>query len=260
MIYPWQNTTLIGTTDLDHTASLDQEPKMTSQEVDYLFAAIDAQFPDAKLSKNDVISTYAGVRPIVLDRPLDLDVAASREKREHSVFCQPGFITVTGGKLTTFRVIANDVLAKAADALGLQKPLSEFVLFENADTPADKVGASYLAGRYGRFIKHFMAEISRSEHIGVSKMMQPIRYSKILWAELLFAVKHEQIHHLDDLLLRRTRLGNVLPLGGKDVLAEIQQLCQPHMAWSDEQWQQEIVRYLDIWQQYYSVPAEANDE
>lgn len=260
MIYPWQNTTLIGTTDLDHKPSLDCEPKMSLAEMDYLFAAVNSEFPDAKLTKEDVISTYAGVRPIVLDHPLDLNVAASHEKREHSVFCQPGFITVTGGKLTTFRVIANDVMDKAAKTLGLQKPLAKFLLFENASDSVGKASASYLAGRYGRFLDEFMHEMKAAEQFGGSKMMKPIRYSKILWAELLFGVKYEQIQHLDDLLLRRTRLGNVLPSGGKNELAQIQQLCQPHMTWSDQQWQQEVARYLDIWQQYYSVPAEATNE
>jgi glycerol-3-phosphate dehydrogenase len=255
MIYPWQNTTLIGTTDLDHLDSLSQEPKMTTQEYDYLMAAVDAEFPAAGLGREDIISTYAGVRPIVLDHPLDLSVPASHEKRVHSVFSQSGFITVTGGKLTTFRVIANDVMDRAADTLGLQRPLNDFVLFENPDGPVDELHTSYLAGRYGRFREYFLEEVAQHQNGVVSKMMQPVRYSKVLWAELLFAVKYEQVNHLDDLLLRRTRLGNVLPQGGKDELDEIRQLCQPHMDWSEDKWQQEIARYLDIWQQYYSLPA-----
>ncbi len=249
MIYPWQNTTLIGTTDVDHGESLEREVKMTAQELDYLLTAVAAEFPAAKLQKQDIISTYAGVRPIVLDHPIDETVSASHEKRVHSLFYQPGFITVTGGKLTTFRVIAGEVLAKAANSLNLSTPLADFTLFDNVkqineEDPHDH----YLAGRYGCFFEQFMTEcVDKS-------LLQPVRYSKILWAELVYAAKHEQVVHLDDLLLRRTRLGNVLPEGAKAELAEIQRLCQPHMNWSDSQWQQEIERYLGIWQQYYSLP------
>jgi glycerol-3-phosphate dehydrogenase len=249
MIYPWQNTTLIGTTDVDHQGSLDDEIKMTKAELDYLLSAIDSEFPGVKLEKTDIISTYAGVRPIVLDRPVDVTVAASKEKRVHSLFYQPGFITVTGGKLTTFRVIANEVLAKAAKTLGLSEPIGDFVLFENADSTVAEDHGKYLAGRYGSSVHQFIEEVSDKS------LLEPIRYSKTLWAELIYAAKYEQIYHLDDLLLRRTRLGNVLPEGAKAELDKIKRLCQPHLPWSDEQWQHEMARYLDIWQQYYSLPT-----
>jgi len=75
-----------------------------------------------------------------------------------------------------------------------------------------------------------------------------------LWAELIWAVKYEQVYHLDDLMLRRTRLGNVLPHGGKALLGEIKKLCQPILSWSEAKWQIEVDRYLDIWQTSYSLP------
>jgi glycerol-3-phosphate dehydrogenase len=249
MIYPWQNTTLIGTTDLDHSDSLEKEPKMTREELDYLYLAVESEFPGAKLQDSDILSTYAGVRPIVIDHPIDEKVSASKEKREHSLFSQPGFITVTGGKLTTFRVIANHVMKEAAKTLNLADPIADFVLFDNPDAPVDEVHSSYLAGRYGRARAQFMDEFS-----GFEQLMQPVRYSKTLWAELVFAAKYEQVQHLDDLLLRRTRLGNILPEGAKAELTQIKQLCQPSMDWTEDKWQQEIERYLDIWQSYYSLP------
>ena len=78
--------------------------------------------------------------------------------------------------------------------------------------------------------------------------MAPVRYSKVLWAELPYIVENEQVEHLDDLMLRRTRLGNILPKGGEGELPEIRRLCQPRMDWDDERWDSEITRYLDIWQ------------
>ena len=146
MIYPWQNATLVGTTDLDHEASMNFEPKMTREELDYIFEAIDDAFPTAKINDEDLLSSYAGVRPIVLDKPLDKKRSASSEKREHSLFKQPGFITVTGGKLTTFRVIANHVMREAASELGLDGDIPDFVLFDNPEQPIDDEHSEYLGG------------------------------------------------------------------------------------------------------------------
>ncbi len=249
MIYPWQNATLIGTTDLDHEQDLDIEPTMTREELDYIFEAVESQFPNTKLTDKDLLSSYAGVRPIVLDHPIDKSVSASHEKREHSLFAQPGFITVTGGKLTTFRIIAHHVMNEAASGLGLQKPLVPFALFENAQASHQKYYGDYLAGRFGRFVEAFVGEFAAQP-----KLMQPIRYSNTLWAELVYAVRYEQVQHLDDLMLRRTRLGNVLPQGGVAELPRIQALCAEHLPWSEQQWQQEIERYQQIWTQHYSLP------
>mgnify|MGYP000241737285 CR=1 FL=1 len=83
---------------------------------------------------------------------------------------------------------------------------------------------------------------------------KPIRYSKHSWAELIWSVQFEQVEHLDDLLLRRTRLGNVLHNGSYDLLSKIKELCSPYLTWDEQRWQQEIKRYIDIWQTSYSLP------
>jgi glycerol-3-phosphate dehydrogenase len=60
--------------------------------------------------------------------------------------------------------------------------------------------------------------------------------------------------HLDDLLLRRTRLGLLLPSGGEDYFAAIRRLCQPRLGWDDEHWQQEQQRYQALWQRHHGLP------
>lgn len=256
MIYPWQNTTLIGTTDIDHESSMTgdiqgrSEPKITQQELDYIFELVDAEFPAAQLTAQDVISTYAGVRPIVLDKPIDHSVSASDEKRTHSLFEQPGMITVCGGKLTTFRLIAEQVLTKAASVFQWQLPLPSFALFDSAN-PDLAQQFPYLAGRYGAALEAYHVEFPPAQY---QQLWQTIRYTPTYWLELLIAVKNEQVYHLDDLLLRRTRLGNILPDGGADLLDEIQTLCSPYLSWDLSEWQQERRRYLQIWQTYYSLP------
>ena len=68
-------------------------------------------------------------------------------------------------------------------------------------------------------------------------------------------MRFEQVQHLDDLLLRRTRLGNVLPEGARELLPRIKTICSPHLSWNEAKWQAEITRYLSLWQQSYSLPA-----
>ena len=253
-IYPWQNVTIVGTTDVEHSDSLNNEARISQQEMDYLIAAIDQQFPEAKITEQDIISTFSGVRPVITSGK---NTPPSKEKREHYIEQTNGLISVTGGKLTTFRLIAEQVIKRVCQQLHTpakqayltavkQAILSRYqgqALNELDDNISHQVQACY-----GQLSGVFVAQALASHCL-------PIRYSKHLWAELVWAAKYEQVQHLDDLLLRRTRLGNVLPNGGQTLLNEIKQLCLPALAWSEAKWQSEVVRYLKIWQANYSLPS-----
>ena len=85
--------------------------------------------------------------------------------------------------------------------------------------------------------------------------MSLIPDTSTLWAELRWAAAHEQVEHLDDLMLRRTRLGLLLESGGEALLPQIKALCQSTLGWDDPRWKQESERYLSIWKRYYSLPT-----
>ena len=104
--FPWEGVTLVGTTDVDHGEDMRQEAAITPHEVAYLMAALEFQFPQLGLTLNDIIATYAGVRPVIDSGKAD----PSKEGRDHVVLLEDGLLTVTGGKLTTFRLIALDAL------------------------------------------------------------------------------------------------------------------------------------------------------
>jgi glycerol-3-phosphate dehydrogenase len=88
----------------------------------------------------------------------------------------------------------------------------------------------------------------------------PNQTSDLLWAELCWACQKEDVQHLDDLLLRRTRLGMILPNAGKALLPEIRSHCQPLLGWDDQRWEEEQARYLAIYHNAYSLPpGEATD-
>jgi len=100
---------------------------------------------------------------------------------------------------------------------------------------------------YGNLSEEFSLQAKYS-------LLNTISYSKHLWAELVWAVKFEQVQHLDDLLLRRTRLGNVLPNGAVDHLVDLKGVCFKELGWSEDKWQIEACRYKALWLQCYSLP------
>lgn len=251
-IYPWLNTTMVGTTDVEHTESLSKEARISQQEFDYLMETVDNQFPDAKITEQDVISTFAGIRPVV-SRGGAID--PSKEKREHSINHVPGLVTVAGGKLTTFDVIAEDVLTLLNKETGITKPDFSTPVFEPIGNSQATNLPQHISDQafacFGNLAQEFISQ-AKSENL------TQVAYTRHLWAELVWAAKYEQIVHLDDLLLRRTRLGNLLFEGGKQYLAQIRELCQQALNWDDEKWQQEASRYQQIWQQHYSLPQNEN--
>lgn len=251
-IFPWEGCTVIGTTDLDHTPSLQEEPGITRAEADYLLQLARDQFPHADLDDADIISTYAGVRPVISkNRNKD----PSKEKRDHQVWVDHGLVSVSGGKLTTFRLIARDTLHAA-------KPFLNGAAFTNDteqvfNSPAitaaqlnlnDKQWAQRLIGRYGDQAATLLTTTPSDEH-------HPIGNTAFCLAEMRWSCRNEQIVHLDDLLLRRTRIGQLLQNGGSDIFSKVKAICQQELHWNDARWQQELQRYQQLWQQHYYLPS-----
>ena len=249
-IYPWEGATVIGTTDLDHDEDLDIEASISAQEMAYLISAFNHQFPQQQLQASDVLSTWAGVRPVIgSEKSKD----PSKERRDHAVWSDNGLITVSGGKLTTFRLIALDVLAAALDKLPRAKPFSSDSIFSTPECSADQLlatdpaWAQRLLGRYGNAAIHLLTQASDDEH-------QRIGETDFCLAECRWALRHEAVEHLDDLLLRRTRLGMLLADGGEIIFPQLETLCTAELGWSNEQWTAEVSRYQSIWRRYYSLP------
>ncbi|MDO8651709.1 MAG: glycerol-3-phosphate dehydrogenase/oxidase [Undibacterium sp.] len=250
--FPWEGVTLVGTTDVDHSADLQIEAKITPDEVRYLMAALEFQFPQLHLTLDDIIATYAGVRPVIDTGKAD----PSKEGRDHAVWLEQGLLTVTGGKLTTFRLIALDALKHVAPLLPhWQADLSITPLFSPGQAlPLDKrLGSQQsqrLQGHYGQHAVAVLAAAQEGE-------LEPIAGSETMWVELRWAARHEAVLHLEDLLLRRTRLGLLLRGGGGEILPRIRAICQPELGWSDAQWETEQAAYLALWQSHYSLPPRA---
>jgi glycerol-3-phosphate dehydrogenase len=249
-IFPWEGITLVGTTDVDHDQPLDGEPAISGEEVAYLMAAVEAQFPSLQLELDDIISTFAGVRPVIGTGKAD----PSKESRDHVVWEESGLLTVTGGKLTTFRLIALDALRAARHRLPALPPFDDKVpVLDPVDVSLpgaehlDEAARRRLLGRYAAAALGLIEAARPGE-------LEAIPGTQTLWAELRWAARAEAIAHLDDLLLRRVRLGHQLPRGGQDLLPQIRAICQPELGWSDARWEDEVAAYMCLWRTSYSLP------
>lgn len=200
--YPWQNAILYGTTDLDHAGSL-WNPAITKTEGEYLLEGLQAVFAQPP-NRSQVTATCAGVRPVVSSGKTD----PSAESRESALWSTPGMVSIAGGKLTTFRVIARKMLEEAL--------------------------RQGLKGRMAADLRVFQSPPNAGA------------------ADLRLRVRHEQVRHLDDLLLRRTRIGLTAADGGMSRLAELAQLCGDELGWDPPRQQVEIARYREIWRQQHS--------
>lgn len=244
---PWENRTLIGTTDLDHHL-FEDETRITPQEVEYLLEAAQYTFPDYPVSTTDIISTFSGLRPVINTNAAH----PSLESRAHQIWREEGLATVAGGKLTIFRVMAADVLNFCAHELpGSPKFNHRAPCFIHPVTHdrQDRTNPDWvmMAGRLGADVTTFFEESDPAD-------LRPIDPIPQFWAELAWAAKNEAVVHLDDLLLRRVRLGILLPNGGLDLIDQIKHRVQHTLGWSDEVWAAEVNRYQNIWRENYYLP------
>ncbi len=252
-VFPWEGVTLLGTTDLDHGDSLDREPSITPGEVGYLLHGVQTHFPALGLGHKDILATFAGVRPVIRSGE---GVPPSKESREHALWSEQGLLTVTGGKLTTFRCIALDALKAlktrlpdlpaiddSQDALDplptIDKPIPGLTLQET----------QRLVARYGPAILDFASKQPAAE-------LERVGDLPLHWLELRWAARHEAVLHLDDLMLRRVRLGLLTPGGGIRHLPRIRRLVQAELNWDDGRWREEEAAYLTHWRAHHGLPGE----
>lgn len=233
--FPWEGATVFGTTDLDQPDWPGTPARMSDEEARYLIAALDHYFPALGLGRADALSSYAGIRPVVASGADD----PSAESRESALWSEDGLLTVTGGKLTTYRVTAIEALHALADRLPRVRAL------DGSDPILQRAGDDRLAGRHGAAAERLRAEMPAAE-------FRPVAGSVYDWAELRWAARHEAVCTLGDLMLRRTRLGLLLPDGGAGVLDAIGAICREELGWDADRWANERDAYLDHWRRMHA--------
>jgi glycerol-3-phosphate dehydrogenase len=250
-VVPWQGVLMVGTTDLDYDMAEEQEfgePRIRPEEAEYILAGLKHSFPDAHFALEHVQSTFCGVRPLVYGGRTN----PSRESRQHAIWDEKGMITVTGGKLTTYRLMAHSALHMASKHLPNDRRVELAIPEWPEPDPetAQQIDPSirlWLVGRYG------------SAAVDVTKCALPgelerIGYTPILWAEVRWAARHGNLIHLDDLMLRHTHLGLALPRGGLPMMEQIRSIASTELKWNESRWDREIAAYQRLWQACYFLP------
>ncbi len=236
---PWGPLSLIGTTDTDFEGNPDDvraEPK----DVRYLLEAASHCFPDAALTKDDVVGAYAGLRPLAREEGL----APSSVSREHSIFVGPrGFVTVVGGKLTTYRRMAREIVDEALLSVRLsarRTSTAKRALPGGRGLPAQPSAA---AGAIARRWKvdaeeadalYFLHGSDVGDVLGDAPALHRARLHPelpYLRASAVWAFAHERAERLEDTLVRRIPVSVRLRDGGASIAADVSKLVAAAAGW-----------------------------
>ncbi len=247
--FPWEGTTVIGTTDLDHRQDLQAGIAIGQEEIDYLLKAVNQTFPGLHLGKKDVISTWSGIRPVV-SRGKGLN--PSKEKREHTVWQDGAEVTIAGGKLTTFRLIALEVLERLKPYLPEVRREESSRIFDRPQ--ADEARFPHRMAR--RWMGYYGARASEIPAAS-APLTGKIPGTPYHWEEIFWQLLNEQIVFLDDWLLRRNRLGLLLADGAAALEGSLKRLCQEALDWSDAYWDEQWQHYRAIYRREFSLPGQA---
>ncbi len=254
-LIPWYQYTLIGTTDTDFEGNPD-EVGVTLDDVNYLLENIKDAFPKFDITHDQIISAYAGLRPLVREE----GKSESEVSREHKIFEDPdGLITLIGGKYTTYRTMAKEIVDLVVKRLGLKGKMfecdtdkfpligGEFSSLEELQQElkrltklSDDLYIDHLIRTYG---SEAMRLIAFARHYQLK--FEPIKEGlPFLWPEIDWAVKEEYACRLTDIMWRRTYLA-LTPNQGIDAMEAIAQRMAELLGWSREEKSKEIQHYLN---------------
>jgi len=253
---PWYGRTLIGTTDNDFDGDI-THPRPGADDVAYLLDAVN-EFFGVALTDSDLVGAYAGVRPLISsgDPRKSVDISRKAELYETS----SGMLTITGGKLTTWRRMAKQTVDRLVEREGREAPChtAEIPLGMEA-RPGDLVAPdgvgeealSQLAFRYGHAARNVLDLVREDPKLG-----EPIAPGPPdLLAEVRIAARHEQARSVADVLLRRTRLGILAApqLRGADAVRPVAEQLGEELGWS----RRDVKREAEAWPQ--AMAAEGVD-
>ena len=254
-LIPWNNQWLVGTTDTPYTEDR-SKPLADRSDVEYIINEANKVLKP-KLKIEDVIGVYAGLRPLVSNNK---DSETTKLSREHTVDrSAPGFVSIAGGKYTTYRVMGKDVIDLAAielrrlvaDSVTSKLPIvgadGYFALAQQVDRIAQESGLSsdsvrHLLNRYGSLISEVLEVIKDDP-----KLAQPVTKDlPYLKAEIYYAASHEGARSMEDVLSRRTRLAFEAPNSAMDLVDDVAAIIAPVLGWTAKQKKDSINAYLDI--------------
>jgi len=239
-VIPWLGRTVVGTTDTDYKGDLD-EPPVEAGEVDRVMASAARAFPAAKLSDDDVISSFAGLRPLVGG---DKESTKELSRKEEVFEDESGLITITGGKLTTWRRMAERVVDLTVTALekidGTRRPRAHRSVTtriklagwgSDGDRQAEAAAAAAQFGVDSSVVEHLIAtyggnycDVLKLSHEADELKSILIEGLPHIAAEVVYAARYEMATDVEDFLSRRTRIDLLARDHGRSCAARVSSL------------------------------------
>src|SRR5579863_494557 len=266
---PWGERWIVGTTDTDFSGDR-AEPGVSAEDVDYILAAANRVLV-RPLTRADVIAVYAGLRPLVEavgDGSKGVK-PTTKVSREHVVDVPvPGLASIAGGKFTTYRLMARDVVDAAVADFGRSVPASvteQLPLLGADGLAAVRAGAgrlaedfrvsravvSHLIDRYGTLAGEVLDLIA-----GDPGLAQPLADGyPYMRSEVVYAVTHENALHVEDVLMRRIRLSIESADSGTGVAEQVALIMGRLLGWSRRRRAAETRRYLELVAAEQAMPA-----
>ena len=264
---PWGEHWIVGTTDTDFSGD-PAEPVATEEDIEYILAAANRVLA-RPLTRADVIGVYAGLRPLVDPAAGNGAKPTTKLSREHVVDVPvPGLASIAGGKFTTYRLMARDVVDAAVADFGRPVPgsVTDQVPLLGADglaavQPAagrlaedygvSRAAVEHLLGRYGTLATEVLDLIKADSGLG-----RPLAAGHpYLRAEVAYAVTCENALHVEDVLVRRTRLFIESADSGVPAAADVTAIMGRLLGWNRRRRAAETRRYLDLVEAERTMPA-----
>ncbi|HZF38981.1 MAG TPA: glycerol-3-phosphate dehydrogenase/oxidase [Blastocatellia bacterium] len=268
-VVPWEGRVNIGTTDTDYSGDKDH-PHAEPEEVGEILGAINSYFPEARLEPSDVISSWAGLRPLITDPRAGATADVSR--KEEIVESEDGLISIGGGKLTTYRLMAErciDLAAKrlrerfnisagpssAKDAaIGGEMSPGELTITPERLSQTENLPLEttrHLLRDYGPDYQRLI-ELTREDERLRERMVEGL--PQIL-AEVVYAARCEMALTLADVMTRRTRLAMVAGTEALNCAAIVADLMARELGWSEDQTERQIAQFTAEFEREFIVSA-----
>lgn len=255
-VVPWGQFTFVGTTDTDYTGPID-DPQCNENDVEYLLRALNGSITET-VTTDDILGTWAGLRPLVAD-PEASGRTADLSRRHKVRRSASGVVTITGGKLTTYREMAADTIDEVLSEVLDSDRITRFrrrsktkhikihgangyeELIDSADTISPLGGDQVrrLADRYGSDATTVLA-IAESDPSLAEPLVPGLPY---LRAEAIFAVRYEMATTVDDILSRRTRARLETRDASADAAAAVAVLLAPELGWDEAEQTRQVADY-----------------
>ena len=248
-VLPWLGLNLIGTTDVAAVGA-PEAPTASDTEIDNLLEETNLQFPEAHLSRDDVVSVFAGLRPLAPSTR-----SANRRSREHSILTPaPGLLAVVGGKYTTYRAVAEELVDRVARHLGVRRACQTAQLplpggrlawkpqdhwqrrsgYQDAVRALQSLGISATTAMhwwdtYGALTEHLVS-LCRDNPTLLAPLCSDLPHTE---AEVVHAIRFEMAMYPDDWYLRRSRIG-LQKCHGFDSLPRVAEIFARERGWNAE--------------------------